>query len=1191
MFFLQSCNSGAGSKKEIAGSDSANTDMSAKAVLETYPAKTVFTPAGKPLVTKAGAPTEFIANANVKKAEALTTFPVGANIKKITPGTDTFAVLKAVPITPTLSLCKQPVPVKAQPPRFKDASITDIQYLDVDQGMSSSMIKCIISDRTGNLWIGTKGAGVSRYDGQSFLHFTEKNGLNNNTVLTIYQDKKGNIWFGTEGGGVCCYDGKNFLSITEDEGLGNNTVLAICEDKNGNMWFGTNGGGVSKYDPTAKTITSFTEKEGLNNNLVRCIIQDKDGNMWFGTTGSGACKFDGTSFYYYGEAEGFDSSIIHTMYQDKEGLIYFGTEDGGVNIFDGKAFKYITAVRGLSSNCIVSLHEDKFGNLWIGTYDSGLCKYDGNSITVYSTKEGLTNNYILSVCEDLAGNIWMATYGGGVCRFNYNSFSHYTEKEGMGTNTVRSITEDAQGNLAFATFGDGIIYYNGSSFKHYTDKQGLPSNRFKASVSDGNYTWFGTEENGAVRFDGKTFETFTDNQGLSGNYITCMYKDKDANIWFGTDEAGVCRYDGSQFMTFSNKGLSDGIITAIIQDKSGNMWFGTDGSGVCCYDGKSVKWYDANVGLASNNVTCLFEDNEGNIWFGSENQGLTKLSAESINSSNPDFTYFSLKENLSSNAIRSIKQDQSGNIWVATALGLNYIAFSKEGYNIHTYTSADGLKANDFLSNSVHIDKKGIIWWGNGKALTNLDLNNYKFPQSTPSINLNSIELEKTFVDFYALEDSLQLETAIVVGEKDKKDLRTAKFKGVERFNNYPKNLVLPYNINQIEFLFSAIDWAGANKIKYQYMLSGADEDWSPVTPENRALYTNLSSGEHVFKVKAVGVSGKWSDVFEYTFKVSPPWYKTMVAYVLYVALFFFIVIGFNNLRTRQLKLRQQQLEQTVADRTAEVVEQKELIEEKQKEIVDSINYAKRIQRALLASDHLLDDNLKKYFLFFQPKDIVSGDFYWASAMANGNFALVTADSTGHGVPGAMMSMLNISCLNEAINERKFVNPAQILNHVRERIIQSLSRDGSLEGGKDGMDCSLVVFDFKNKKLTYSAANNSVWIIRRSENAVHPNGYELIDLKADRMPVGKHEKDGVSFSEHTVDLMEGDFIYTLTDGFADQFGGVKGKKYTSRRLKDLLVNSATKSLEDQKEILGNAIDKWKGTLEQVDDICVIGIKI
>lgn len=265
-----------------------------------------------------------------------------------------------------------------------------------------------------------------------------------------------------------------------------------------------------------------------------------------------------------------------------------------------------------------------------------------------------------------------------------------------------------------------------------------------------------------------------------------------------------------------------------------------------------------------------------------------------------------------------------------------------------------------------------------------------------------------------------------------------------------------------------------------------------------------------------------------------------------------------------------------------EVETQKHIVEEKQKEILDSINYAQRIQYSLLASDSLLKQNLKDYFLFFKPKDVVSGDFYWGSKLSNDSFVLVTADSTGHGVPGAIMSMLNMSCLNEAINSEKLMEPADILNATRKKVISHLANDGSAEGGKDGMDCSLCVFDFENKILKVAAAHNPVWIVRETE---------VIEIKPDKMPVGKHDRQEVPFTQHEIQLQIGDVVYTLTDGFPDQFGGEKGKKFMSKNLRELLAANAHLPMYEQKTLLETTFAQWKGDLEQVDDVTVIGVRI
>jgi serine phosphatase RsbU (regulator of sigma subunit) len=281
-------------------------------------------------------------------------------------------------------------------------------------------------------------------------------------------------------------------------------------------------------------------------------------------------------------------------------------------------------------------------------------------------------------------------------------------------------------------------------------------------------------------------------------------------------------------------------------------------------------------------------------------------------------------------------------------------------------------------------------------------------------------------------------------------------------------------------------------------------------------------------------------------------------------------------------------MEKLVEKRTAEVVEQKNVIQEKakelaarHKEITDSINYAERIQRAMLASKEILDQNLKEHFVLFKPKDVVSGDFYWATNLLNNNFTLVTADSTGHGVAGAIMSIVNIACIKEAVS-KDILSPDKLLNEARKLVIENLKNDGSSEGGKDGMDASMISFDRKNNLLHCACAMNPVWIIR---------GSEFIEIKADRFPIGKHDMNTTSFTLQTIELKKGDVIYTLTDGFPDQFGGPKGRKYMYKQLKDLVISIAQEPMEQQHKKLDAVFSSWKGELEQVDDVTIIGIRV
>ncbi len=287
------------------------------------------------------------------------------------------------------------------------------------------------------------------------------------------------------------------------------------------------------------------------------------------------------------------------------------------------------------------------------------------------------------------------------------------------------------------------------------------------------------------------------------------------------------------------------------------------------------------------------------------------------------------------------------------------------------------------------------------------------------------------------------------------------------------------------------------------------------------------------------------------------------------VILFFITILFFIFFRSENLVFQK------------EILEQKEIIELKQKEILDSINYAKRIQFSLLAGNKLLEQHLPEHFVLFNPKDVVSGDFYWA-APVDGGFMYITADCTGHGVPGAFMSLLNISLLSRVINENKVTRPDLILNTLRTEIDKALNSEDGIEESKDGMDAVLCKLDLTNMQLEYAAANNSFYIIR--DNA-------LIICRADKMPVGKGHDDSISFTYNRVALQKGDLIYTLTDGYADQFGGIKGKKFRYKQLEEMLLSVHHLPMKEQLKLLNKTFIDWRGRLEQVDDVLIIGIRV
>lgn len=381
-----------------------------------------------------------------------------------------------------------------------------------------------------------------------------------------------------------------------------------------------------------------------------------------------------------------------------------------------------------------------------------------------------------------------------------------------------------------------------------------------------------------------------------------------------------------------------------------------------------------------------------------------------------------------------------------------------------------------------------------------------------------------------------------------------------------------------IDFKYDIISLSDADEIYGKYRVLGLDTTWQTFKLENNnsIKLQSIPPGSYTLQIQACNNHRYWGRLFEYSFRISFPWYRTWIAYTAYllilICLFYFSI----KIRTRKLEKDKASLENIVNERTSEISFQKHIIEEKQKEILDSINYAKRIQYTLLAHAEFLKENIPEHFTYFNPKDIVSGDFYWATKN-NNKFYLAVCDSTGHGVPGAFMSLLNIGFLSEAINEKGIEKPNEVFDYVRLKLTNTISK----EGQKDGFDGILICIDQNNKSITYAAANNAPIIIQNNQ---------LVELQADRMPVGVGERKE-NFALHTIEANKGDTLYLYTDGYADQFGGPKGKKFKYKQLNELLISIHTKPLTEQHSELKSAFEKWRGDLEQVDDVCVIGIRL
>ena len=411
---------------------------------------------------------------------------------------------------------------------------------------------------------------------------------------------------------------------------------------------------------------------------------------------------------------------------------------------------------------------------------------------------------------------------------------------------------------------------------------------------------------------------------------------------------------------------------------------------------------------------------------------------------------------------------------------------------------------------------------------------------------------------------------------------------------------IIQHRYNNIEFRWAAPFFEQEEETKYSYLLEGFDKEWSEWGDASLKDFTNLPFGDYTIHVKAKNVYGDESLPASYSFTILPPWYATYVAifaYILLAGLMVYIII---KLYTRRLKQENIRLEGIIEERTAEIRKQKE-------ELTDSIEYASRIQRALLPPDRLMEDHSLEHFILFRPRDIVSGDFYWM-ALKNGKLIVVAADCTGHGVPGAFMSMLGMTFLDEIVIKAEITSTQEILEQLREHVITSLKQSGKSieESTKDGMDLSMVSIDIHTHEIQYSGAYNPLYLVRkltRIEKAKLKKGEELdlprgsiyddkhllLQIRADQMPIGISEKT-MPFSATTF-KDEGFNIYMFSDGFLDQFGGPQHKKFMSKNFKKLILELQSVPMNDQGSALEKVLLGWMGEISQIDDILVMGIRM
>jgi len=793
----------------------------------------------------------------------------------------------------------------------------------VEEGLAVSQVFTIVQCRRGYLWIGTYGGGLSRFDGQKFTNYSTKDGLSDNAVYSILEDRQGNLWIGTDIG-LNKYDGKSFTPYPEKNVTKQKSIRDLFEDREGNLWFGTYESGLGRFNVKTNDFSYFTTAQGLADNRIHSITPDRDGNLWI-STDKGLNKYDGTKFVNCRLTESLKGYKVRWMLIDDEGHSWFAT-DKGIRCFDGNTLTAYTTREGLCDDEVLYMVEDSGGNFWFST-KKGVSQFDikSKTFTNYTIRQGLMDNYVESILADREGNLWFGT-DGGVSKLSGKTFTYFSTKDGLKGDSVWTIWEDNQGVMNLITEGyhtrynpkdssivnEKIKWAGGYIYPWYEDRQGN--------------VWFGTGKN-IIKYDGRGYTNLSKEKNLENLNVISIFQDSRGNLWFGTESQGVRKYDGKTFSTITTEnGLTDNTVYVFIQDQWGNIWIGTD-NGISIYNDHNKAFINITTSrwLTNKYVMSIIKDQNNNFWIGTYGGGVIKYTppqkpGEDIYTKGAVET-FTTKDGLVDDEVLLMIFDDSGNLWIGTNKGIGVLdisEFEKTGKKkFKFYGKDEGFIGIECNQGAVYKDSKGDLWFGTIKGAIKYEHEEDKPNQVEPAVHITGVNL------FF------------------------------ERELDLAGNLELAHDQNHLTFTFIGICLTVPEKVMYQVKLEGFDTNWSPISRNNFATYSNLPPGQYTFKVKACNNSGVWTkNPVVYHFRIKPPFWMNWWFYLLAGSVVISSILGFIKIRVRHLKRRQGILEEQIHLRTVELEKEKAKVEQINHELEQRVE--ERTRKLEIANTQLL---------------------------------------------------------------------------------------------------------------------------------------------------------------------------------------------------------------------------------------------
>jgi serine phosphatase RsbU (regulator of sigma subunit) len=1047
-------------------------------------------------------------------------------------------------------------------------------YTTKDYGLNFNSQKwSVVQDNRGIIYIGTE-SNLLEFDGHSW----NSSPINKMAyILSLATDASGILYAGSQNEfgyfapdrktGLKYYSLSDSLDINDTEfsniryvNVFSGGVAFQAEEK---LFIYTNGK-INVINPVTKFHTSFVVNDLL-------FVRQKEVGLMVWKDGK-LNKIEGSEI--------FKATGIFLMLPFGSGgkKILIGTQEIGFWIFDpsseNKFRPFILKKQTLIDNAEISggvLMSD--GLIALSTFRNGiiLINTNGEIVTIINKGTGLLDNDVKQVIVDKSQNLWLALQN-GISTIEYSSpISFYTEKSGI------------EGSVQCVIRHKGLLYVGTSTGLYVQNNKSERGTQFITAFNISSPVW------SLIEVDGRLLAgTDVGILEINGTNIEKISTERSSTLYYSpamklllSGASGISVFQKSS--TFRKINLFEEIksdifsITGIEPENSDScvIWAGSRANGIATrlvihkdlrrtidqYFGISDGLVDGPVYPFKYKDEIIFGTSEGFRKFKHESEVIKDLPDSLKNDpvwrKGMFYSYLVTRDTIGHSVSCFI--DSPDRVWICADNHLGYINKNDTDNFINA-----PFRGIDAKINSIYPENNGICWFATTEGLIRYDLNSGKDYSADFLSLIRKVTATRT--------DSILFAGTNFITDSDKIKITTSQpdlFKPV-----------LAYRNNSLRFDFAAPFYEYPDKMFFLCRLEGFDSTWTNLGHSFYYPYTNLHEGNYTFRVRAQNVYGHNSDEALYSFTVLPPWYRSWPAYIIYGILSLLTIWISARLYSLRLKRENIRLEGIVRDRTAEVVRQRDVLEHQNKEIEDSIRYASRIQNAVLPADHDFAGLIPESFVFFKPLEIVSGDFYWISQVES-KLIISAADCTGHGVPGAFMSMLGVAFLNEIVNKDHVTRPDLILNKLRDKVIEALQQQGKSGEAKDGMDIVLVCIDEQTKKLSYAGAYNPLIMIR--------NG-ELSEISADKMPIAIYD-NMKEFTMHEISIATGDLFYFYSDGYEDQFGGPNGKKLKSKRFKQLLLDNYDKPLKDQKLILEKSFEEWKGNLKQVDDIVVIGVKV